>query len=131
MLICIRVGWFMSNDEQPSHFGNASKGEGPSANTETAECGVPPPMLGLSQCLRGPIWSKARVKEHKGAVRRQDENSLLALHCLTTDHAFDWDRASVHWKRDHETYALFYGGMKLYLHMCHSMRNNSSSMFFF
>ncbi len=36
-----------------------------------------------------------RVKEHKGAVRRQDENFLLALHCLTTGHASDWDRASV------------------------------------
>ncbi len=36
-----------------------------------------------------------RVKEHEGAVRRQDENSLLALHCLTTGHAFDWDRATV------------------------------------
>ncbi len=33
--------------------------------------------------------------EHKGAVRRQDENSLLALHCLMTGHAFDWDRAPV------------------------------------
>ncbi len=32
-----------------------------------------------------------RVKQHKGAVRRQDENSLLALHCPTTGHAFDWD----------------------------------------
>ncbi len=29
------------------------------------------------------------------AVRRQDENSLLALHSLTTGHAFDWTRASV------------------------------------
>ncbi len=28
------------------------------------------------------------------AVRRQDENSLLALHYLTTGHAFDWTRAS-------------------------------------
>ncbi len=36
-----------------------------------------------------------RVKEHKGAVRRQDEDYLLALHCLTTGHAFDWDRATV------------------------------------
>ncbi len=36
-----------------------------------------------------------RMKEHKGAVRRQDENSLLALHCLTYGHAFDWDRATV------------------------------------
>ncbi len=36
-----------------------------------------------------------RAKEHKSAVRLQDENSLLALHCLTTGHAFDWDRASV------------------------------------
>ncbi len=36
-----------------------------------------------------------RVKEHKDAVRRQDENSLLVLHCLTTCHAFDWGGASV------------------------------------
>ncbi len=36
-----------------------------------------------------------RVKEHKGVVRRQDEIYLLALHCLTTAHPFDWDRASV------------------------------------
>ncbi len=36
-----------------------------------------------------------RTKEHKGTVRRQDENSLLALHCLTTGHAFDWDRTTV------------------------------------
>ncbi len=36
-----------------------------------------------------------RVKEHEGAVRRQDENSLLALYCLTMGHAFDWDRASI------------------------------------
>ncbi len=36
-----------------------------------------------------------RVKEPEGAVRRQDENSLLALHCLTTGHAFDWDRAFI------------------------------------
>ncbi len=36
-----------------------------------------------------------KVKEPKDAVRRQDENSLLALHCLTTGHAFDWDIASV------------------------------------
>ncbi len=36
-----------------------------------------------------------RMKEHQSAVRRQDENSLLALHCLTIGHAFDWTRASV------------------------------------
>ncbi len=36
-----------------------------------------------------------RMKKHKGAVRRQDENSLLALRCLTTGHAFDWGRATV------------------------------------
>ncbi len=35
------------------------------------------------------------VKEHKRAVRRQDENSLHALRCLTTGHAFDWDRPSI------------------------------------
>ncbi len=28
-------------------------------------------------------------------IRRQDENSLLTLHCLTTGHAFDWTRSSV------------------------------------
>ncbi len=36
-----------------------------------------------------------RMKEHNGAVRRQDEISLLVLHCLTTGHAFDWDRTTV------------------------------------
>ncbi len=35
------------------------------------------------------------MKEHKGAFRRQVENSLLALHCLTSGHAFDWDRATI------------------------------------
>ncbi len=35
------------------------------------------------------------MKEHQSAVRRQDENSPLALHSLTTGHAFDWTRASV------------------------------------
>ncbi len=35
-----------------------------------------------------------RVKEHKVAVRRQDENIQLSLYCLTTSHAFDWGRAS-------------------------------------
>ncbi len=36
-----------------------------------------------------------RMKEHKGTIRRQDENSLLALQCLTTGHAVDWDRDTV------------------------------------
>ncbi len=44
-------------------------------------------------CQIGRHFS-TRVKDHKGAVRRQVENLLLALHCLTTGHAFDWDRAS-------------------------------------
>ncbi len=38
------------------------------------------------------IWVRqlsARVKEPKGAVRRQDENSLRALHDLASGHAFD------------------------------------------
>ncbi len=35
------------------------------------------------------------MKEHRGAVRRQGENSLLVLHFLITGHAFDWDRATV------------------------------------
>ncbi len=30
-----------------------------------------------------------RVKEHKGAVRRMDENSLRALHYLASGHEFD------------------------------------------
>ncbi len=36
-----------------------------------------------------------RMKEHQRVVRQQDKNSLLALHCLTTGHAFDWIRATV------------------------------------
>ncbi len=47
----------------------------------------------------------ARVKAHKGAVRRQDENYLLALHC-----------------------ARFYRGMEHYLHIHQSMRNNRSRL---
>ncbi len=35
-----------------------------------------------------------RMKEHQSVVRRQDENSLLVLHCLTTGHAFDWTSSS-------------------------------------
>ncbi len=34
----------------------------------------------------GPQFA-TRMKEHQSAVRRQDENYLLALHCLTTGHA--------------------------------------------
>ncbi len=34
------------------------------------------------------------MKEQQCEVRRQHENFLLALHCLTTGHAFDWTRAS-------------------------------------
>ncbi len=79
-----------------------SESEGSFAKVETAEHVVPHPMLGLSQGLRRPNWSElsTRDKEHNGAVRRQDENSLLALYCLTTSHAFDWDRASVIGKGD-------------------------------
>ncbi len=78
-------------------MGNASEYEGPSTNTRTAECSVPHPMPGLPQCIRGPNRSTAlyTCERTKNAVRRQDENSLLALHCLTTGHAFDWDRTSV------------------------------------
>ncbi len=47
-----------------------------------------------SDCPTGRQLS-TRVKEHNGIVRRQDEHCPLALHCLTTDHAFDWGRASV------------------------------------
>ncbi len=38
---------------------------------------------------------RTRVKGHKGAVRRQDESYLLALNCVTTGHAFNWDRVPV------------------------------------
>ncbi len=31
------------------------------------------------------------LQEHKGAVNLRDENSFLALHFLTTSHAFNWD----------------------------------------
>ncbi len=48
-----------------------------------------------SDCPNAYVGQTGRVKEHKGAVRRQDENSLLALNCLMTGNAFDWDRASV------------------------------------
>ncbi len=57
-----------------------------------------------SECLSSYVGQCGRqfgthMKEHKGAARRQDENSLLALHCLTTSHAFDWDRANASlWK---------------------------------
>ncbi len=37
----------------------------------------------------------ARMKERQSAVRRLDENSLLALHCFTTGHVFDKARDSV------------------------------------
>ncbi len=58
----------------------------------TPKCGLPHPNAYVGQTG----WQlSTRVKEQTGAVRRQDENSLLALHCLTTGHAFDWDRASV------------------------------------
>ncbi len=32
--------------------------------------------------------------KYQSAVRRRDDNSLLALHCLTASHAFGWTRAS-------------------------------------
>ncbi len=47
-----------------------------------------------SVCQTGQHTS-IRTKERKGAVRRHDENPLLALHCLTPVQAFGWNRASV------------------------------------
>ncbi len=54
---------------------NAVKCDGPPANTDTAECGVQHPMLGLSQCLRGPNWSTVlyTCERTQNAVRRLDE----------------------------------------------------------
>ncbi len=37
----------------------------------------------------------ARMKEPQRVVRRQDDNSLLALHCLTPGRTFEWTRVSV------------------------------------
>ncbi len=71
---------------------NASEFEGLFVNTEIVGRGVPHPMLGLYQTGR---QHSTRVKEHKGAVGRQDEISILALYCLTTGHAFDWNKPSV------------------------------------
>ncbi len=79
-----------------------SKCEGLSANTETAECGVAYYYC-LITCLNCPNayvgqtgrQLSTRVKEYKGAVRRQDENFLLALHGLMTGYAFNWDITSV------------------------------------
>ncbi len=42
-----------------------------------------------------------RVKDHKAAVRRHDEHSLLALHCLPTGHTFNCLENVRHRKRDH------------------------------
>ncbi len=69
--------------------------EGQTPSAEATEHGVP-----CSECPSSYVGQTGRqfgtrMKEHKGAVRRQDENSLLALHCLTSGHAFDWDRATV------------------------------------
>ncbi len=50
-------------------------------------------LLWLSQRQTGRQFA-ARMKERQSAVRRQEENSLLAIHCPTTGHAFDWTRAS-------------------------------------
>ncbi len=42
------------------------------------------------------MWTKlaAGLLHVRSAVRRHDENYLLALHYRTTGHAFDWIRAS-------------------------------------
>ncbi len=43
-----------------------------------------------------PMWLQLTVSLwHQSAIRRQDEKSLLTLHCLTTSHGFDYARASV------------------------------------
>ncbi len=49
-----------------------------------------------SECPSAYVGQTGRqFATHQSAVRRKDENSLLALHRLTTVHAFDWTRASV------------------------------------
>ncbi len=75
--------------------GNASKCEGPTLKQQDMMYHIP-----CSDCPNAYVdptgrQLSTRVKEHKGAVRRQDENSLLALHYLMTSHAFDWNKASV------------------------------------
>ncbi len=39
-----------------------------------------------------------RVKEHKYAVKRQDDNNGIAVHAWTNDHAVDWSEAKVRTK---------------------------------
>ncbi len=53
-----------------------------------------------------------RVKDDKVVVRRRDENSLLALFCLTIGNAFDWDRVSVIVKGTTRYTRDFYGGLE-------------------
>ncbi len=84
-----------TNTFNPQHVGTHA---GQSSNIEATECGVKNTMLWMSKLLCGPNRPAIRhtyIKEHKGAHKRQDEKALLALHCLTTDHAFDWDRATM------------------------------------
>ncbi len=46
------------------------------------------------ECLTNRQFS-TRMKEHQSAVRWQDKNLPLTLHCHTTGHMFDWPRALV------------------------------------
>ncbi len=65
------------------------------SNTEAPERNIP-----CSECPSSYVGQTGRqfgvrMKEQKGAVGRQDENSLLELPCLAPGHAFYWDRATV------------------------------------
>ncbi len=68
--------------------------EVPASNAETVECCATHTLLWVSQCLCGPNWPPVcHVREgYQSAVRQQHKNSLLALHGLTTDRAFDWTK---------------------------------------
>ncbi len=50
------------------------------------------------------------MEEHQSAVRRQGEDSLLALHCPTTGHAFDGTRASTKMAQQKELGSLLKPG---------------------
>ncbi len=53
-------------------------------------------MVSFALSAPAPMRAKLAVmKEHQSAVRRWYDKPLLALHCLTVGHAFDWTRASV------------------------------------
>ncbi len=110
MLICIRIGWLMSYNELTKPLrGTLAKVKDPLPTLKQRNVVYQIQCSDLSDAYIGRTGRTlfTRLKEHIGTIRQQDENSLLALHCLTTGHAFDWDGASVIGKKDHQAFARF------------------------